>query len=57
MILDEMNIWNYLRQGYTLKDAVDYALPPAGGTRILENFMYYGVVDWQYARFRYPDIN
>lgn len=53
----EEDYWDYLRQGYNLKDAVEYALPPQGGTRILKNFMYYGVVDWQYARFRYPNIN
>jgi len=53
----EEDYWDYLRQGYTLGDAVDYSLPPGGGTRILENFMYYGVIDWQYAWFRYPEIN
>jgi len=43
--------------GHSLKTAVEDSLPPAGGTNILENFMYYGVVDWQYAHFRYPNIN
>lgn len=33
------------------------ALPPAGGTRIEQNFMWYGVIDDQYAWFDYPSIN
>ncbi|AQQ08503.1 hypothetical protein L21SP3_00286 [Sedimentisphaera cyanobacteriorum] len=53
----EEDYWNRLRQGNMLKTAVEDSLPPGGGTNILENFMYYGVIDWQYAWFRYPDIN
>ena len=53
----EEDYWDMLRQGFPLNDAVNDSLPPAGGTRILENFMYYGVIDWQYAWFRYPEIN
>ena len=53
----EEDYWNRLRQGNMLKIAVEDSLPPVGGTNILENFMYHGVSDWQYAWFRYPDIN
>ena len=53
----EDDYWDLLRQAFNLNDAVNESLPPAGGTRIWENFMYYGVIDWQYAWFRYPEIN
>jgi len=53
----EEDYWDFLRQGYNLKDSVEYALPPVGGTIVLENFAHCGVVDWQYAWFKYPDIN
>ena len=53
----EYDYWQDLRYGATLKDAVNDNLPPGGGTNILENFMYWGVSDWQYARFQYPNIN
>ena len=53
----EEDYWDYLRQGYNLKESVLNALPSSGGTQILENFMFDGVIDWQYAFFRYPNIN
>ncbi len=53
----EYDYWKYLRQGYNLETAVEWALPPAGGTRIEQNFMWFGVIDDQYAWFRYPNIN
>lgn len=52
----EYDYWKYLRQGYNLHDAVDYALPPAGGTIIERNFTWYGAND-EYVWFRYPSIN
>jgi len=45
----EEDYWDLLRQGFNLKDAVNDSLPPAGGTRILENFAAYGVSSWQQA--------
>ena len=53
----EEDYWNRLRQGHMLKTAVEDSLPPGGGTNISDNFMHYGVSNWQYAYFRYPDIN
>jgi hypothetical protein len=53
----EEDYWSELTPGNSLRDAVMDSLPPGGGTNILENFMYYGVIDWQYAHFRYPNIN
>lgn len=53
----EYDYWKDLRYGAMLRDAVMDNLPPGGGLKILENFMFYGVVDWQYAWFRYPNIN
>jgi hypothetical protein len=53
----EEDYWDLLRQGFNLNEAVNESLPPAGGTRIRDNFMYYGVIDWQYAWFRYPEMN
>lgn len=53
----EEDYWELLRQGYNLNDAVNDSLPPGGATRILQNFIFYGVIDWQYAWFRYPEIN
>ncbi|HUV42181.1 MAG TPA: hypothetical protein VMW23_10375, partial [Sedimentisphaerales bacterium] len=53
----EYDYWQDLRYGAMLRDAVMDNLPPSGGTNILENFRYFGVIDWQYAWFRYPDIN
>lgn len=53
----EENYWKWLSQGYMLEDAVMDSLPPVGGTNILENFVYKGVIDWQYVWFRYPNIN
>ncbi|RKY08942.1 MAG: hypothetical protein DRP56_03370 [Planctomycetota bacterium] len=53
----EEDYWDTLRWGHSLQTAVEDSLPPVGGTSILENFMYYGVIDWQYAHFRYPNIN
>jgi len=53
----EEDYWESLRSGNMLKDAVEDSLPIGGGTNILESFRYYGVIDWQYAFFRYPNIN
>jgi hypothetical protein len=56
---EETYYWPLLRQGYNLKDAVEDGTSsiPVAGLRIRNNFIYYGVVDWQYAWFRYPNIN
>lgn len=53
----EYDYWKDLTYGAMLRDAVMDNLPPGGGTRILENFRYFGVIDWQYAWFRWPEIN
>jgi hypothetical protein len=53
----EESYWDKLRWDEMLENAVMDSLPPGGGTNILENFQYYGVIDWQYAWFRYPNIN
>jgi len=53
----EEDYWDLLRQGFPLIDAVNDSLPPGGGSKILDNFVYHGVLDWQFARFRYPEIN
>jgi hypothetical protein len=52
----EYDYWKYLRQGYNLHDAVDYALPPVGRTIIEQNFTWYGA-NGEYVWFRYPAIN
>lgn len=51
----EEDYWDLLRQGFNLNDAVNESLPPAGGTRILENFAAYGVSSWQHAA-GYPPV-
>jgi hypothetical protein len=53
----EYDYWNDLRYGAMLRDAVMDNLPPGGGTNILANFRYFGVIDWQFAWFDYPTIN
>ena len=53
----EYDFWKDLQSGANLQSAVMDNLPPAGGTRILENFRYFGVIDWQYASFDHPSIN
>ena len=53
----EYDYWEDLRSGAMLMNAVMDNLPPGGGTNILVNFRWFGVIDWQYAWFRYPDIN
>lgn len=53
----EYDYWRDLRYGAMLMNSVMDNLPPGGGTNILTNFMYWGVSDWQYAWFMYPNIN
>ena len=54
----EYKYWEYLRQGYNLETAVDWASQEVHhGQRIKDNFKYFGVIDDQYARFKYPNIN
>jgi len=50
----EEDYW-HLRQGYNLNDAVNDSLPPAGWTRIWENFAACGVSSWQQAA-GYPPV-
>jgi len=52
----EEDYWEALRQGDMLKNAVEWSIPH-GATYILNNFQHYGVINWQYAWFRYPNIN
>ena len=51
----EEDYWDILRQGFNLNDAVNESLPPAGGTRIWENFAAYGVSSRQQAA-GYPPV-
>lgn len=53
----ENDYWEYLKQGYDLETSKEWALPPQGGSRIDDNFMWYGVDDLEHAHFRYPNIN
>jgi len=53
----EEDYWNRLQMGQTLDKAVEWSLPPQGGTNIEDNFTYYGVIDWQFVTFNYPQIN
>jgi hypothetical protein len=54
----ESKYWEYLRQGYNLETAVDWASEEVThGSDIKENFRCFGVISWQYVRFMYPNIN
>lgn len=54
----EVKLWDELQGGFTLKHAFENAVfGLQGGLTIMENFRYYGVIDYQYAWFRYPNIN
>jgi len=54
----EKRLWGYLQTGNMLKYAFEESIIGLqGGLTIQQNFRYYGVVDYQYAWFRYPNIN
>ena len=53
----EENLWKYLGQGFNLNDAFDFATSGPGWNQIVANFATYGVISWQFAWFRYPNIN
>jgi hypothetical protein len=53
----EQRLWKKLSEGENLWDAFDYATMVPGGLQIMQNFIYYGVIDMHYVFFRHPDIN
>jgi hypothetical protein len=51
-------LWEQLRGGYPLREAKEEAEKwVQRGFEISDNLWYYGVIDDQYIRFRYPNIN